>query len=351
MHGLVGTLSWSPSAALYLNERGSAKLIEFTSASHREYLIRTNERMGGVDVFVHSWNPELASLIDSAYSGTLRDSLHEPPVYADKARSQALSLARAAKLMRAHEHQRGQSYALAFVLRFDAFVAAPFDLTSLQAGHLWFSELCCTRDAVTSQEQALVLARCGAGTCNMTTGSCSNYRKGQQFRRRLLGSCTPDIYSHGRQLKRPHQLNNAYMIHDWWFAASSEVVAGVAQVEENWEWLMRRRRELNLPAWSHHLWPLLIHEVLNLTSTVRFKAGVRIGLARHVFERARTGCSRDDLSGPCHKPRPLGNYYADAVGFCDVLQPYNSTGESEPVLRRERWTRRDPNLRSRSLTA
>ena len=70
---------------------------------------------------------------------------------------------------------------------------------------------------------------------------------------------------------------------------------------------------------------------------------MRIGLARHVFERVRTGCNRDALGGPCHKPRPLGNYYADPIGFCDVLQPYNSTGETEPVLLKSRcackWNR------------
>ena len=40
--------------------------------------MRANEAAGGVDVFVHSWNPELASVLDRAYAPHLRSRWEEP---------------------------------------------------------------------------------------------------------------------------------------------------------------------------------------------------------------------------------------------------------------------------------
>lgn len=129
LHGLVGSLSWSPSAALWRNDPGSTKLITFCAQSHLAYVVRENWRNGGVDIFLHSWNPELASYIDLAYGQWLRGSSHQQPEFADKARSQAVSLGRASSLMYGHELTRGRQYTIALVLRYDAFVSAPIDLS------------------------------------------------------------------------------------------------------------------------------------------------------------------------------------------------------------------------------
>ena len=337
LHGLVGTLEQAPSAALWLNLRGSGRLLHFTAASHLEYIVRANAR-AGVDVFAHSWNPELSGVVATLYGTHLLGSRHDPPVFADKARSQALSLGRAAELVLARERARGYPYALTFALRWDAFVGAPVALARLRRGHITISESCCVRDAVSPSEKALVLGRCGEGACNATTGACTNYRKGRQYTGRLLGHCTPEIHQHQWQAK-PLLPSNPYMFaNDWWIAAPPAVIASFGRISEDWRWVLRRLRQLSLPAWSHFVWPLHVHDTLNLTRNVRFEAGVRIGLTRKVFERIRTGCRRDPLGGPCHKSKPLGHYYADPVGFCDVLQPYNSTGEAERVLRADRVT-------------
>jgi hypothetical protein len=202
VHGLVGSLSWSPSAALWRNDPGSTKLIKFCSASHLAYIVRSNRRHG-VDVFVHSWNPELADYIDQTYGQWLRGSLHQPPEFVDKARSQAISLSRAVQLLLQHERVLKRRYTVALVLRFDGFVSAPIDLDGFGGEYIWFSEICCTRHAETPLEKALVLGTCGA--------SNATYRKGKQFTRRLLGSCTPDIMRRGRQ-ESAVQPNNAYML-------------------------------------------------------------------------------------------------------------------------------------------
>lgn len=88
LHGLVGTILWSPSASLYRGEQGSPKLIKFTSASHVAHIV--SPTAGGVDVFAHSWNPELGPYIDLAYGRHLRGSLHQAPEYAEKVRTRLL---------------------------------------------------------------------------------------------------------------------------------------------------------------------------------------------------------------------------------------------------------------------
>lgn len=59
-------------------ERTSISAIFFAARSHREFILGLN-RMYGVDVFVHSWNPEAAGLIDAQYGDHLALSLHEAP--------------------------------------------------------------------------------------------------------------------------------------------------------------------------------------------------------------------------------------------------------------------------------
>lgn len=205
VHGMLGTILWSPSAALWRGNQGSPRLVKVCSATHVEHIVRANEAAGGVDVFVHSWNPELAEVLDRAYAPHLRSSLHELPLYAEKVRSQSLSIARAVRLLRRHERQAAFAYRLVFVMRHDLVVAAPILLASFDPSHITFSEHCCTRDAVTPAERAAVDTRCGA------PGSDPRDPIGERYRRRVLGVCTPDLYSRGKQ-REQLQPNNPYMV-------------------------------------------------------------------------------------------------------------------------------------------
>ena len=60
--------------ALWRGNQGSPRLVKLCSATHIEHIVRANEAAGGVDVFVHSWNPEIASVLDRAYAPHLRAS-------------------------------------------------------------------------------------------------------------------------------------------------------------------------------------------------------------------------------------------------------------------------------------
>jgi hypothetical protein len=192
VHGMLGTILWSPSAALWRGNQGSPRLVKLCSTTHVEHIVRANEAAGGVDVFVHSWNPELAQVLDRAYAPHLRASLHELPLYAEKTRSQSLSIARAVRLLRRHERQAAFAYRLVFVMRHDLVVAAPILLAGFDPSRITFSEHCCTRDAVTPVERAAVDMRCGA------PGSDPRDPVGERYRRRLLGVCTPDPILAGR---------------------------------------------------------------------------------------------------------------------------------------------------------
>ena len=58
--------------------------------------------------------------------------------------------------------------------------------------------------------------------------------------------------------------------------------------------------------WSHHVWMILLHDVLNQTSAVAFRPGVRIGLVRHVYPRLlKRGNCRHGPAGKCTISGPL----------------------------------------------
>ena len=133
----ASTSRWrcSPSPQIAVCHFGLFRDLTHTLPSLRANVHAALERqLGGVDVFVHTWNPHAAALVDGAYSPYLRASLHQPVEYCDKEkpRSQALSIGRAADLMEAHERARGGGrYALCLVLRLDLLVGAPILLGTL----------------------------------------------------------------------------------------------------------------------------------------------------------------------------------------------------------------------------
>jgi hypothetical protein len=78
LHGLLGAIDVPASEAIRTMQGGSRRLVTLSALSHLFHVVRANEADGGVDVHVHSWNPELAPLIDELYGAALRSSTHEP---------------------------------------------------------------------------------------------------------------------------------------------------------------------------------------------------------------------------------------------------------------------------------
>ena len=345
LHGRLGTLAAAPSLTLMGTARVSPadylRPIAASAASHIEHVVRANAGNGadagdganarsaasaasaasarsaadgdgvasgqlgggGVDVFAHTWNPEIAPLFDAAYTPHLRASLHQTVVYVDrdKPRSQALSIGRAAILMHTHERERRRPYELCLVLRADLLVGAPIDIRSFDPSHVWFAEHCCLNDAVDETAQALVRTQCAAeGTASAPPS----------FKKRLLGPCRVSQY--GGQWGLQHQLQDYYyFLMDWWFVARPEVVRSWGGISDNWAFYRKRLQRLRIARWfSHYVWAIHVHDALNMSNSVRFRSGVRVNLIRSAFSRLQMRADRTT---------PLGEFASDAVGNCDTL--------------------------------
>ena len=143
LHGRIGRIDKSASAAVTEKLGASHKLVAMCSQSHLHFVVAANSGLaGGVDVFVHTWNPESAAFIDASYGVYLRGSQHQPVEVTNNGRSQSLSIGRAALLMRAHERHRGREYTLALALRADVTLGSPFVLASMSPRHVWLPSLC-----------------------------------------------------------------------------------------------------------------------------------------------------------------------------------------------------------------
>ena len=139
LHGRIGRLDKSATEAIRERVGASHQLITLCSLSHLHFIVAANSgHAGGVDVFVHTWNPSSGAFIDARYGAHLRASQHEAVEFSNNGRSQSLSVGRAALLMRAHERRRGGvPYTLALALRADVALGSPFVLGPMDPRHVW----------------------------------------------------------------------------------------------------------------------------------------------------------------------------------------------------------------------
>ena len=311
-----------------------AKAIGACAASHIEHVVTANGRAsegGGVDVFLHSWNPELRGLVDRQYAPYLRAALHQPVEFVDKmkARSQALSIGRAAQLMTAHEAARRKPYAFCLVLRSDAVVGAPIVLRTFDFDKIWFAEHCCMNEANTAPLKALVRSQCAA-----EEGAALETQR-TPFRKRVLGPCRASQYGGQWGLERKPD-DFYYFVMDWWVAARPSVVASWMDISHRWVWYAERMKRMMLwRFFSHYVWAFHVHDALNRTADVRFKAGVRVLLVRAAYTRLNLGADR-------LRQWHLGEYQTDAVGNCGRMLAYNNASVASDELLRTPVARTSP---------
>lgn len=84
--GLIGTLRGGCASCAagfsrkhHEPEGASARLVAYVAESHLKHVVRPDAAAGGVDVIVHTWNPEAAVFVDAQYGRHLRISLHQAP--------------------------------------------------------------------------------------------------------------------------------------------------------------------------------------------------------------------------------------------------------------------------------
>ena len=268
LHGLIGTSKVGPSASLDHGvldvahaQNGSAarsmrELIDATARALHTHLLGLNI---GTDVFAHSWNPEAAPWVRAAYGASLRFSRHEVLEVEPKARSQALSIGRAAQLMLAHEAARGAPYRLALVMRHDLMLLAPVRLSALAHTALTFSHWCCK----------IAPWHRGRPSCAANVSAAAAA---------VLGNCSVDRYSYNRR-KRSGTTNANYFAMDWWFAAAPAVAASWMNISTEWDAYARANAALGIGnTWGHFIWAQHARDVLR--ARVRYSSAVCGQLAR-----------------------------------------------------------------------
>ena len=260
LHGLIGSVDGAPSSSITALQGGSRRLATLSALTVLDNVVDANEPFGGVDVHLHSWNPELAVLLDSLYGRALRSSSHQPVETAEKARSQAISISRAAARIVAHERRRHLPYTLVLVMRLDLVVGGPVRLDTLSPHNVWFGERCCVHPALSPQHRDAVNATCGAlehgsawrgqdrqnliGNHPHGNGAPSWGGTDLQDLQRVVGFCRPRFQRPRRAIKRFRlqrlassamaTQGEAYVVDDWWFAATSDVVATWREIDLNW---------------------------------------------------------------------------------------------------------------------
>ena len=161
-HGFIGTMHQTPSETIHYSMKTDPRVVAISTQSQLANIVNANAE-AGVDVFVHSWNPTIYDFVDAQYGDSLRASLHEPVDRTlPKAQSQALSIGRAALLMRAHERRHRHAYRMALVIRNDLVIGAPVAFEALSPGHIWFALICCWYVPETAAQRAAAERRCGA---------------------------------------------------------------------------------------------------------------------------------------------------------------------------------------------
>ena len=148
------------------SDNASVALIERTHAAFRDNLLEANANVD-VDVFAHSWSPEVAAAFDAIWGPLLVKSLHEPTLIADstsdrlaiqclesatnceRTASQLLGVRKAVALRSEHELFTGLRYDLTIVARNDLYLRVPYTIPAalLDAGasnsnELWLPTMC-----------------------------------------------------------------------------------------------------------------------------------------------------------------------------------------------------------------
>ena len=314
--------------------------VPFCAATQLEMIVRANADDGGVDVFLHSWDAQRgggldAAGIDALYGSALRASLHEPSYKGlPKGASQALSIARGATRIVQFARAAAHSYETVLTMRHDLLVSAPMHLASFDGAHVWLAQKCCQRFADEGVEREALRQTCGADDASL------NVPWRGAWRNRFVTHCTVSQYQAGRRLDPT--VDAAYFVLDWWIAARAETLASWRRIPEQWPSYMSLAQRLGIHEvtaspeylWSHFLWPMHLHDVLNATATIRF-APSAVSIPKLVIPQLRTGAcpyskswmARLRFAGgapppaavlPAAAPRGFGARFAPMAAQCPI---------------------------------
>ena len=169
LYGMIGT--WEQGATELMISRSEGKtlhknasiaaLATFSHRSIHQHIVTANRADGmAVDVFLHSWNPEVGSVLDRLYSPVA--SQHQPPVEAlERVRSSHLSMMRVLALLRMHETP-GAEAQLVMVCRYDIVFFRPVLLRGLHPTSIWLPHFCTSVLGLGADASAALARVCGS---------------------------------------------------------------------------------------------------------------------------------------------------------------------------------------------
>ena len=178
LHGLIG--GWRKASRLAASTCAKQHLARLGHESIWKRIVQANRNSGhNLRVYLHSWNPELASDLDTMYQPVA--SSHEHLIHRSShrwlrlsaVRSQMTSMKRVLLLMLMHERSifwrssAGSSCSPAWVIvsRFDLLFYADLDISRLANGDLWLPHWCgqVPRHELQQHEQRRLIQACGGG--------------------------------------------------------------------------------------------------------------------------------------------------------------------------------------------
>lgn len=190
------------------NNRSVATYAMLAHQTIQRHILQANRQDGlDVDVFLHSWNPQVGHILDDLYQPNA--SLHQEPLQTlERVRSAHLSMKRVLLLLRAHEIP-GQEVSLVMISRFDVLWFDDLLLLALSTSHIWLPHHCQPvlglSDAASKEVYSL----------------CQSDR----------GALMEPVYaqrSFGVHLQREQNYNSFVL--DYWFISSVEVAESFAAI-------------------------------------------------------------------------------------------------------------------------
>ena len=270
--------------------------VRFFSQTFVDRVLKPTRRAGGatVEIFLHSWHPELATELDHRFAATA--SLHEAlpaALTAERVESQHTSMLRGLQLALAHPHRTSRpshtkpttGFTHVLVSRYDVLWLAPLRLsklllassevmTSSRRRHapppapplLWLPRWCHRAPVATQEQAAAIRSACGFQ---------SVYQGDAYLARR------PECKGWVCHEVGGTRLNTALVL-DWWFAATPSVALAFAKIATR---IHEYRQALRLPTpydWSHFYWHHIVHSVLGIANRTRYTLyeGVDFTIAR-----------------------------------------------------------------------
>ena len=263
--GAARTSSWDiePHSTL----RGFARFVHSTIW---ERIVLANRRAGlDVEIYLHSWNPEIGQLLDDLYQP--KRSRHEPTRPGlHKVPSQHLSMKSALQL------SEGEAHELVLVMRHDVIWYEDFLLANLSSAPLWLPHWCLTPELTPEMG-------------NLLRPACAAQQRGYMGESYLANQApkasSPSLHmTHFKRAPMRHSAADLhYTVLDWWFAATPAVARTFGAIYDKWD--AYKRGVLNIgpfTLWTHFFWAFHIRHVLRAAEATRFTrfVGVDFQLAR-----------------------------------------------------------------------